>query len=258
MFVALSAGFASCSDDDNEKDFDNANLVGTWQATHTEGWYKDSQYPDKNENWNGTWKDEMENSLMPANMKFNADGTGMDIYNYDDFEWSMKGNLLAINYSISKSVIVRIVDLTENTVVVEFSFEQGVESGYEKITYNKVEEVATVNLVGKWQATHTEGWSQEAGSAKKTWNGSWDKCDLYSAMANTYVFAKEGTGIYEYDGQETSLTWSLKGNQLSITEEGEGTVVVTVTQSGDDIEVEASYNGNDYSYHEKTTYKRVK
>lgn len=138
MLVALSAGFASCSDDE---DFEAADLVGTWEATHTEGWYKDSQYPDKDETWNGSGKDELGESFLPSKLQFNADRTGVDIYVYDDdenFEWAIKGSDLAITYSDARTVIVKIVDLTENKAVVEFSFNKGVESLYEKVTYTRV------------------------------------------------------------------------------------------------------------------------
>lgn len=138
MFVALSAGFASCSDDD---DFEATALIGTWEATHTEGWYKDSQYPDKDETWDGTGKYDMENSLLPSNVEFNADGTGIDIYKYDEdesFKWSLKGNNLVVSYSVNLTLKAKIVNLTENALVVEYSYEGGYERHYEKTTYRKV------------------------------------------------------------------------------------------------------------------------
>lgn len=141
MIVALSAGFASCSDDDDDKKFDAANLVGTWEATYTEGWEKEVNEPK--ESWSGSWKDEQESSDMATKMKFNADETGMDISLYeeenDDFTWKLVGDNLSMTYPFyTMTLVSKLLDLTETTVIIEFSYNEDGVSHYEKTTYKRV------------------------------------------------------------------------------------------------------------------------
>lgn len=140
MIVALSAGFASCSDDD-ETDFDAANLVGTWEATYSEGWEKDTDYPEDDATWNGTWDKIEDNSEMSSRMQFNADGTGADIYEHDDddnFTWNLKGTQLSRTYLEYGTMAVKVLELTETKAVVEFSYKEKEFDHYEKTTYTKV------------------------------------------------------------------------------------------------------------------------
>lgn len=130
MFVALSAGFASCSDDD---DFEAADLVGTWESTWSEGWYKDTEYPDDNEEWNEatTGKDVMV-------VMFNADGKGVDAAG-DTFSWSLDGDKLTLVYSgkYAYTSVGKVLKLTDKELVVETSETEGSESSYEKTTFKR-------------------------------------------------------------------------------------------------------------------------
>lgn len=132
MFVALSAGFASCSNDDDEATFDAANLVGTWEATHTEGKYTDTEYPSDNEEWNEAVVEEDKYQMV-----FNADGTGTD--DGDAFTWQLDGREITLTGVEAGDEPERYtVSLTDNELVVEFSYKDGSESGYEKVTYTRV------------------------------------------------------------------------------------------------------------------------
>lgn len=130
MFVALSAGFASCSDDD---DFDEADLVGTWETTWSEGWYKDTDYPEDNEEWNEAVTGDKTVVTFKAN-KQGIDGAG------DSFSWSLEGDKITLVYpnGSDSSLTGKILKLNSTTLIVESSSKEGSESYYEKTTYKKI------------------------------------------------------------------------------------------------------------------------
>lgn len=140
MFVALSAGFVSCSNDDDDVNADA--LLGTWQATHTEGWYENAKYPDENSKWNGSWAEFEEDSELPSLITFSKDGKGTLKYNTEatPFTWGIDGKALSFTITDgndSETIQVTIVSQTDTQVVVEFSFKEGNHSQYEKTTYTK-------------------------------------------------------------------------------------------------------------------------
>lgn len=142
MFVALSAGFASCSDDD---DVDSESLLGTWEATYTEGWYKDTDYPEDDATWEGTWAQYGDDSVLPAVMTLGKDGKGTYRYDYNikdhSCTWGVKGNKLSITITDENgddtTSTVKVISQTDTELQVEFSYKGGSESMYEKTTYKK-------------------------------------------------------------------------------------------------------------------------
>lgn len=127
MIVALCAGFASCSNDDD--DFDAANLVGTWQATHSEGWEKDAEYPQDDREWNGSLTEE-----DVYTMTFKADGTGIDGQG-DAMTWKLDGDVLTIN---DRDDTVKVLKLTKNELVIEDIDKDDRWDWYSKDTFKKV------------------------------------------------------------------------------------------------------------------------
>lgn len=142
MLVALSAGFASCSDDD---DVDSEALLGTWEATYTEGWYKDTDYPKDNADWKGTWAQYGDDSMLPAVLTLGKDGKGTYRYDYNvrDYPctWSVNGNKFSFTTTDENgkddTATVKVVSQTDTELQVEFSYKKDSESGYEKTTYKK-------------------------------------------------------------------------------------------------------------------------
>lgn len=132
MFVALSVGFASCGDDEDEGDISEAGLVGTWELIHSEGWYKDSEYPEDNEEWNEPAEGEDRSRVT-----FNADGSGLDGSEEDSFYWSLKGNVLTLSYD-KDSESGKVLKLTDNELIVERSFTGDTWSEYSKGTYKRI------------------------------------------------------------------------------------------------------------------------
>lgn len=137
MFVALSAGFASCSDDD---DVDAETLLGAWQATYTEGQYDSA---DENYTWKGTWAEYEEYSLFPTFITLGEKGEGTYGYsaNYSyPLTWDVDGNkllLTMIDGSEKDSYSVKIVSQSDTEIVVKYSLKAKDGSYYEKTTYKK-------------------------------------------------------------------------------------------------------------------------
>lgn len=104
--MAISAGFVSCSDDDES--FDSNALVGTWEVTRYEGYYYDGD--GKRVNYDEPGEGEF--------ITFNADGTGYE--DYDSFEWSLSGNRLSVSYDgeVETGTVTR---LTATEMIIESS-----------------------------------------------------------------------------------------------------------------------------------------
>lgn len=128
MLVALSAGFASCSDDE---DFEAADLVGTWEATHSDGWSKDPENPVDDGEWSGPVEEDEKDQIT-----FKADGTGIGD-DGDTFKWQLDGNKLTTIYSDYRDS-GKILKLTGNELVVESYFKKDTWEVYSKDTYKRV------------------------------------------------------------------------------------------------------------------------
>ncbi len=123
----LSAGVASCSDDD---DVDSAAIVGTWEVTWTEGYEHDLEDPE----YNYEWSDAEEDTYVT----FNGDGTGIDA-DEDLIYWKLKGNKLSVRYDGDDyETTYTVLKLTGTEMVLEtYEQEEGYEY-YEKTTLKKV------------------------------------------------------------------------------------------------------------------------
>lgn len=133
MFIALSVGFASCGDDDENGDVSETGLVGTWESTYIEGWVKGSEDPEENGEWKGpTTGDEI------SRITFKADGTGIDDEG-DSFTWTLKGDVLTTTSAYEgASGSGKILKLTDKELVVESTNIEGAMTEYTKITYKRI------------------------------------------------------------------------------------------------------------------------
>lgn len=129
MIVALSAGFASCSNDDDE--MTSETLVGTWETTWEEGWSKNTEDPTDLEEWNDACSEEDK-----YQMTFKADGTGIDGVS-DSFTWKLDGNVLTITNG-EDTESAKVLKLTESEIVIEVTYKDGKWESYEKTTYKRV------------------------------------------------------------------------------------------------------------------------
>lgn len=147
MIVALCAGFASCSNDDDEKNegayIETADLIGTWNAIWVVGNYTNDNDPTKNKEWNCNWENAKKLELdwfFFTTMKFDTVNKG-EATDGDDkyaFAWTLKNSILSVDFSEGQIMDVKIVDHTGNTIVVETSSKEGSVNRYEKVTYQKV------------------------------------------------------------------------------------------------------------------------
>lgn len=89
LITMLSAGFVSCSDDDDDTDY-ATSIVGTWELIYSKGW----------ENNDGD-KEILDDAESGEFHVFESDGTG---YGYEKeypeygyhYTWSIKNNILTI------------------------------------------------------------------------------------------------------------------------------------------------------------------
>lgn len=131
MFIALSAGFTSCSDDD-DSDISEANLAGTWEATYSEGFYKDSERPNEKDEWNGPLLGQDKYQAT-----FNANGTGID-GDGDSFTWTLKGDVLTTVYDDEDAMIGKILKLTDKELITVSSEKGDTWEMYNKDTFKRI------------------------------------------------------------------------------------------------------------------------
>lgn len=133
MFVALSVGFASCGDDDENGDVSETGLVGTWESTYIKGWYKNSEQPELNEEF-----DEPTTGSDIRQFTFKANGTGDEKGN--PFTWTLKGNttLIAIDGEDEALIAGKILNLTDKELIVGESVNEGTETSYLETTYKRI------------------------------------------------------------------------------------------------------------------------
>lgn len=161
MFVALSAGFASCSDDDETKE--EPTLVGTWEPTYTVGQVRVPVYPGNDKDWEGPWSEHMEESDAFKKLVFNEDQTGIFTYDQENmigegttevsknFTWTNENGVLKFKVEgedddeeegeDSSSEEIKLIELTATTAVIEFTSSYPLEgryTSYEKVTYTRV------------------------------------------------------------------------------------------------------------------------
>lgn len=132
----LSAGFASCSDDD-EEEIDPSAIVDTWEAVWDEGYDIYYDDPEYNKEWS--------NAVSDDPLIFNADGTGYERYvGNGKFSWKLEGNQLTIIKEIIHNEyylteIRKVLKLNSSEMILEYSEQKKLYEHYFKTTFKKVE-----------------------------------------------------------------------------------------------------------------------
>lgn len=134
LFSVLSFSLASCGDDDDEIG-GRDTLVGTWQCTWSEGYYRNVNHPEDDEEWN-----EEASGEDSFTVTFKADGTG--VFDGDVSKWKLEGNQLYIADMDTNDEwdVSTVLKLTDSELIVE-SYEKNDESGseyYDKYTFKKM------------------------------------------------------------------------------------------------------------------------
>ncbi len=123
----LSAGFASCSDDD--EGVDSSAIVGKWEITWSEGYERDSEDPEYDDEWS--------EAVGGIYVVFNSDGTGYEEDESDPFTWTLEGDKITVK-SKYYTEVSDVVKLTSSEMILEYYEREGSAEYYEKLTFKKV------------------------------------------------------------------------------------------------------------------------
>ena len=129
--LVLGAGFASCSDDD--ENVNSSAIVGKWEVIYDEGY--EVGYDSENPEYKDEWGYEVNNFFIV----FNNDGTGYS-EEYGDklaFSWALNGNKLTASYG-SDHDDATVLKLTDSELLLEFHEKEGHYEYYEKMSLRKV------------------------------------------------------------------------------------------------------------------------
>lgn len=129
LFAVMSVSLFSCGDDEEEIG-DRNTLIGTWQCTWSEGFVREVNYPDENEDWNQA----VENIILV----FNADGT-YRLGENESGKWKLEGNELSLldNRGGDWDVLT-VLKLTDSELIIEDYEKDEYGEYYEKTTFKKI------------------------------------------------------------------------------------------------------------------------
>lgn len=122
--LALSAGFVSCSDD--EEGFDTSLLIGRWELVSNEGYYytPDGEYVDYEYPGYGEYAE------------FFEDGTVY--FDGDNGSWSASGNRLIVNGTEASGAFT-VASLTSTELILEVSGRDEYGEYFDRTIFHRVE-----------------------------------------------------------------------------------------------------------------------
>ena len=122
--LALSAGFVSCSDD--EEGFDTSLLIGRWELVRYEGYYymPDGERTDYDEPVYGEYAE------------FFEDGTVY--FDGDNGTWNASGNRLIVNGSEASGAFT-VASLTSTELILEVSGRDEYGEYFDRTIFHRVE-----------------------------------------------------------------------------------------------------------------------
>lgn len=129
LFAVMSVSLFSCGDDDEEIG-DRNTLIGTWQCTWSEGFVREVNYPDENEDWS---------KAEDYTVTFNADGT-CRWSNGDTGKWKLEGNKLSTVDDDARDewYALTVLKLTDSELIIEDYEKDEYGEYYEKATFKKI------------------------------------------------------------------------------------------------------------------------
>lgn len=125
LFITLSVGFVSCSNDD-----DDPTIVGKWEVVKHE----------YNKFVNGTSVDEVDMGDGTEFWNFNADGTGI-ANGTTSYSWTLEGTKLTIKYmdeNKEKTQTMEVQKLTNAELVLYETYKDGDGDFYDRYTFKKI------------------------------------------------------------------------------------------------------------------------
>lgn len=140
--VIMSVNFTACSDDEEEDNRPlSEKIIGHWVLTYEEGYIKDPDYPEDDEAWSHTPKDEYE---YFGNFTFREDGT------YSEYEldgtsnpqsiekWTIKDNIITLIEDEHEQYELKVLEITSDKLVLEFYYKHENDGEtYAKMTYKR-------------------------------------------------------------------------------------------------------------------------
>lgn len=122
--LALSAGFVSCSDDD--EGFDTSLLIGRWELVRTEGFFytPDGERTDYDEPVYGEYAE------------FQEDGTAY--FDGETGSWSASGNRLIVNGTEASGAFT-VASLTSTELILEVSGRDEYGEYFDRTIFHRVE-----------------------------------------------------------------------------------------------------------------------
>lgn len=141
MVCCLAAGFASCSDDD--EDVSTSELVGLWEPIHTEGY---DIWDGEKDEWDEDINAATNNSDYNMRIEFTSDGTYKQYYYYNgwklDFDngtYRTNGNKIHVyDPEEDEEITLTVVSLSGDRMVLEEKEVWEDEEYYEKLTFKRV------------------------------------------------------------------------------------------------------------------------
>lgn len=129
LFTVCLISFASCGDDEEEEDIPGISIVGTWKSTYLETWNKiNGEFDD--DSYEGPFTD----------ISFVFDKNGNVTMNWDEplsGKYVLSGDKLILSGDGEKNEM-KVLELTESTLVLEYYFDDGVWEGEHLTGYMKV------------------------------------------------------------------------------------------------------------------------
>lgn len=139
LFAVLSAGLASCEDeeeridsaDPNEEIVNEETLIGTWQCIRAEGYERYTYNPEYSDEWD---------KVPDLTVTYTKDGTV--VVNEDSGTWKLEGDKLTTTFVYRKTLevderVFTVLSLTGLELIMERS-KKGVDYDYHnKLTFKK-------------------------------------------------------------------------------------------------------------------------
>lgn len=272
MIAVVSAGFVSCSNDDDKGDGpdvgDNSGndgsggngdtytgIVGTWQLVYAEDHHNDGEVVYRSD----------EDFDVQTYIHFNADGTcklyqhiGTDKWDTYSYTYEFDGNTLVFD-----NANFEVLSFTESEIMYKSYYSNN--SSYSIVTYKRVDDsvlpdggssggnigVITGSLVGGvWQFVSAETHYDD---------GKVEYSDPVSGRTEGYMRFEENGTVFLYSYSYDTKEWNITSNQYTF--EGENIyfgenknaalMVITLTES------ELIFTGKFDHEYTITTYKRV-
>lgn len=121
VMVLLSFSVSSCGDDD---DFSDEQIVGSWRCIHNEGYEDDYSFED---------------DLVGHIMTFHSDHTVTETGGSDFATWKISGDKIILDADDDEEEYVfKIVDISENRLVLEEYEKDGDYEYYQKTEFERV------------------------------------------------------------------------------------------------------------------------